>query len=159
MAVRFSTPQPAPSTRQVEQICPAHLRIRDPQCDRKSLHGSPLKAARRLGVCPSNAILLRQMICWHLRRSRPEIILNVFQRIRLRFFRACGLASARVSFASQRRITRTDSAVRIVTCPGFYPCLWSSKIGTVCYACLSKGTETSAQKRVLRCGFALDLVS
>ena len=29
-----------------------------------------------LGICPSNAILLRQMICWHLRRSRPEKILN-----------------------------------------------------------------------------------
>ena len=137
--------------------CPAHLRIRirDPQCDRKSLHGSPLKAARGLGVCPGNAILLRQMICWHLRRARPEQILNVFQRIRLRFFRACGLASTSVSFASQRKITRTDSAVRIVACPGVFPHLWSSKIRTVCYACLSKGTETSAQQRVFRCGFAM----
>ena len=51
--------------------------------------------------------LLRQTICWHLRRSRHEKILNGFQRIRLRFFRACGLASASVSVASQRRITRT----------------------------------------------------
>src|SRR5688572_2962088 len=33
-----------------------------------------------LGVRPSNAILLRQKICRHLRRSRPEKILNVFQR-------------------------------------------------------------------------------
>jgi hypothetical protein len=61
------------------------------------------------GVCPSNAILLRQTICRHLGRSRPEKTLNVFQRIRLRFFRACGLASASISFPSQRRITRTDS--------------------------------------------------
>jgi hypothetical protein len=61
------------------------------------------------GVCPSHAILLRQTICKHLRRSRPETILNVFQRIRLRLFRACGLASASISFPSQRRITRTDS--------------------------------------------------
>jgi hypothetical protein len=45
-----------------------------------------------LGVCPNNAILLRQTICKHLRRSQPEKILNVFQRIRFRFFRACGLA-------------------------------------------------------------------
>ena len=39
----------------------------------------------------------------------PKKILNVFERIRLRFFRACGLASASASFASQRRITQTDS--------------------------------------------------
>jgi hypothetical protein len=53
-----------------------------------------------LGVCPSNAILLRQTIRRHLRRSRPETILNVFHRIRLRLFRACGLASTSSSFAS-----------------------------------------------------------
>jgi hypothetical protein len=29
-----------------------------------------------LGACPSNTILLRQTICRHLRRSRPEKILN-----------------------------------------------------------------------------------
>ncbi len=46
--------------------------------------------------------LLRRTICAHLRRSRPEKILNVFQRIRLRFFRACGLAYARTSLASSR---------------------------------------------------------
>ncbi len=45
-------------------------------------------------------ILLRRTICDHLRRARLEKILNVFQRIRLRFFRACGLASGRTSFAS-----------------------------------------------------------
>jgi hypothetical protein len=54
----------------------------------------------KLEVCPSNAILLRQTICRHLRRSRPEKILNVFQRIRLRFSLACGLASTSRSFAS-----------------------------------------------------------
>jgi hypothetical protein len=42
------------------------------------------------------------MICDHLRRARPTKILNVFQRIRLRFFQACGLASAHTSFASSR---------------------------------------------------------
>ena len=47
------------------------------------------------------------MIRDHLRRARPEAILNifvfqVFQRIHLRFFRACGLASGRTSFASSR---------------------------------------------------------
>src|SRR5688500_839675 len=31
------------------------------------------------------------------------------RRLRLRFFRACGLASASIFFLSQRRITRTDS--------------------------------------------------
>ena len=36
----------------------------------------------------------------HLRRSCPEKIVNVFQRIRLRFFRGCGLASAVISVAS-----------------------------------------------------------
>ena len=33
-------------------------------------------------------VLLRRTIRSHLRRSRPEKILNVFQRIHLRFFRA-----------------------------------------------------------------------
>jgi hypothetical protein len=42
-----------------------------------------------LGACPSHAILLRQTICRHLRRSR--------------------LASAGISFSSQRKITRTGS--------------------------------------------------
>jgi hypothetical protein len=46
-----------------------------------------------LGACPTLTVLLWRMICTHLRRSRPEKILNVFQRIRLRFLRACGLAS------------------------------------------------------------------
>ena len=45
----------------------------------------------------------------HLRRSRPEKILNVFQRIRFRFFQACGLASGHASFASSRRQCRTGS--------------------------------------------------
>ena len=47
--------------------------------------------------------LLRRTMRDHLRRSRPEKILNVFQRIRFRFFQACGLASGRTSFASSRR--------------------------------------------------------
>ena len=51
-------------------------------------------------------VLLRRMICDHLRRARLEKILNVFQRIRLRFSRACGLASSRTSFASSRRHVR-----------------------------------------------------
>jgi len=38
----------------------------------------------------------------HLRRSPPQKILYVFRRIRLRFFRACGLASGRAPFASLR---------------------------------------------------------
>jgi len=44
--------------------------------------------------------LLRRMIRDHLRRSQPGKIFNVFQRIHLRFFWACGLASGRTSFAS-----------------------------------------------------------
>ena len=62
---------------------------------------------RTLGACPTLTFLLWQTIRGHLRRSRPEKILNVFvcQRIRLRFFRACGLASGRTSFASSRTVT------------------------------------------------------
>ncbi len=56
----------------------------------------------RLGACPALTLLLRRTICSHLRRSRLEKILNVFQRIHLRFFLACGLASCRTSFASSR---------------------------------------------------------
>jgi len=55
-----------------------------------------------LGACPTLTVLLRRMIHDQLRRARPEKILNVFQRIRLRFFQACGLASGRTSFASSR---------------------------------------------------------
>ena len=44
-----------------------------------------------LGACPTLTVLLRRMIRTHLRRSRPEKFLNVFQRIHLRLFPACGL--------------------------------------------------------------------
>jgi hypothetical protein len=53
-----------------------------------------------LGACPTLTILLRRMICNHLRRSRPEKILNVFRRMHLRFFRALRRSSGRPSFAS-----------------------------------------------------------
>ncbi len=49
------------------------------------------------------AILLRRTIRGHLLRSRLENTLTVFQQIRFRFFRTCGLASDHGSFASQRR--------------------------------------------------------
>ena len=62
-----------------------------------------------LGACPTLTVRLRQTIHDHLRRSRPEKILNVFQRIRFRFFQACGLASGRAFFASLRRQCRTGS--------------------------------------------------
>jgi hypothetical protein len=39
-----------------------------------------------LGAYPTLTVLLGRMIRTHLRRSRPEKILNVFQRIHLRFF-------------------------------------------------------------------------
>ena len=55
-----------------------------------------------LGACPTLTFLLRRTIRDHLRRSRPEKILTVFQRIHLRFFQACGLASGRTSLASSR---------------------------------------------------------
>jgi len=55
------------------------------------------------------AVLLRRTIRDHLRRSLLGKILDVFQRIHLRFFRACGLAFGRISFASSRRPCRTGS--------------------------------------------------
>ena len=61
------------------------------------------------GACPTLIVLLRRTIRSHLRRSRPEKILNVLQRIHLRFFWACGLASGRTSFASSRRQCQTGS--------------------------------------------------
>jgi hypothetical protein len=57
-------------------------------------HGSSL------GACPTLTFLLRQTMHRHLRCSRRRKILNVFQRIRFRFFSACGLASAGASFVS-----------------------------------------------------------
>src|ERR1700704_4368658 len=62
-----------------------------------------------LGACPTLTFLLRRTIRNHLRRARPEKILNVFQRIHLRFFLACGLASGRTSFASSQGQCRTGS--------------------------------------------------
>jgi hypothetical protein len=62
-----------------------------------------------LGACLTLILLLRRMIRDHLRRSRPEKILKVFQRIHLRFFLACGLASGRASFASSRMPCQTVS--------------------------------------------------
>src|SRR5687767_11225149 len=86
-----------------------------------------------LGVCPSHAILLRQTICSHLGRSRPKTVpaaspsrrraqtwcdlfvapcaLNIFQRIRLWFFRACGLASASISFPRNEGLLRLLDAI------------------------------------------------
>ena len=58
---------------------------------------------------PTLTVLLRRTIRDHQRRSRPEQILNVFQRTRLRFFPACGLASGSASLASLRRQCRTGS--------------------------------------------------
>ena len=55
-----------------------------------------------LGACPTLTVLLRRTIHDHLRRARPEKILNIFQRTPFRFFRACGLASGRTFFASSR---------------------------------------------------------
>ena len=60
------------------------------------------------------SVLLRRTISDYLRRSWPGKILNVFQRIRLRFFPACGLASGRTSFALSRRQCRTGSLRRNV---------------------------------------------
>jgi len=59
-------------------------------------------------------VLLRRTISDYLRRSRPGKILNVFQRIRLRFFLASGLASGRTSFALSGRQCRTGSLRRNV---------------------------------------------
>ncbi len=54
-------------------------------------------------------VLLRRTIRNHLWRPRPDKILTVFvfQQIHLRFFRACGLAFGRTSFASSGRQCRT----------------------------------------------------
>jgi|SRR5262245_39923326 len=56
-----------------------------------------------LGACLTSTVLLRRTSYNHLRRSQPQKILNVFQEMRLRFFRACGQMRGRSSFASLRR--------------------------------------------------------
>ena len=60
------------------------------------------RAGRSFGAWATLTFLLRRTIPYHLRRSRPEKTLNVFQRIHLQFFQACGIASGRTSFASSR---------------------------------------------------------
>jgi len=67
-------------------------------------------------------VLLRRTIRDRLRRSRPEKILNVFHRIGLRFFRACGLAFGRTSVASSRtamsdRLPEDAEKVSVLTRP------------------------------------------
>jgi hypothetical protein len=62
----------------------------------------------------------------HLHRSRPEKILDVFQRIHLRFFRACGLASGRTCFAS----SRTAMSDRFLAL-GDVPTKWTVRAGLV----------------------------
>ncbi|MCG3773616.1 MAG: hypothetical protein JW395_0425 [Nitrospira sp.] len=66
----------------------------DWRCDVEAVGGT------HLGACPALTFLLRRTMSRHLLCSRPQKILNVFQRIRLRFFGACGRASACPSFAS-----------------------------------------------------------
>jgi hypothetical protein len=67
------------------------------------------------GACPILTVLLRRTICDHLRRARPEKILNGFQRIHLRFFQACGLASGHTSFASSRRANVGQAPCHLVS--------------------------------------------
>jgi hypothetical protein len=50
-----------------------------------------VERVRSRGACPALTFLLRRTIRDHLRRARSEKILNVFRRIHLRFFQACGL--------------------------------------------------------------------
>jgi hypothetical protein len=49
-------------------------------------------------------LLLRRTMTRHMLCSRSRKILNVFQRIRLRFFTTCGLASACPSLSSLRTL-------------------------------------------------------
>lgn len=58
-------------------------------------------------------VLLRRTIRGHLRRAQPEKILDVLQRIHLRFFQACGLASDRNLL---RLVTKTMSDVLLAPC-------------------------------------------
>ena len=89
------------------------------------------RAGHSLGACPTLTFLLRQTIHDHLRRSRPEKILNVFRRIHLRFFRACGLASGHTSFASSRtaksdRLLAAWAVLALAALLGLCP-LWVSE--------------------------------
>jgi len=91
------------------------------------------RAGRSLGACPTLTLLLRRTIRDHLHRSRPEKILNVFQRIHLRFFRACGLASGRTSFAS----SRTAMSVRLLAAWAVVGLVW---LLSLCTLCVSEST-------------------
>jgi hypothetical protein len=79
-------------------------------------HRSVFAGVLLLGACPILTVLLRRTICDHLHRSRPEKILNVFQRIRLRFFQACGLASGHTSYTSSQT-AMSDRLLAIVFPP------------------------------------------
>ncbi len=83
------------------------------------------------GACPTLTFLLRRTISRHLLCSRSRKILNVFQRICLRFFEACGLASASTSIASSRTAmsdrllacrSQEQSAQQVRKVPGVFQC-------------------------------------
>jgi putative ABC transport system substrate-binding protein len=80
---------------------------------------------RSLGAYPTLTVLLWRTIRNYLHRSRPETILNVFQRIDLRFVRACGLASCRTYCTSSRtampdRLLASWAVVGFVLLLGLY---------------------------------------
>lgn len=70
-----------------------HLMVLDIHAGRFSLRAAGTMVVRfdgsaggrHLRLCPSHTIPLRQTSCRYLRRSRPQEILDVWQRIRLRF--------------------------------------------------------------------------
>ena len=80
-----------------------------PSSEKLLLNVEPLSDARTplpdffsilLGACPTLTVLLRQTMHRHLLCFQPRNVLNGFPRIRLRFFRVGGRASAGASFAS-----------------------------------------------------------
>jgi hypothetical protein len=66
-----------------------------------------------LGACPPLTVLLRQMICDQLRRSRPEKILNVFRPIRFRFFLALCRSSGRISLNGREKVVAKNGPFKL----------------------------------------------
>jgi hypothetical protein len=72
------------------------------QCDSATAYCPIDVSWRALGACSTLICLLWRTLLDHLPCSHSEKCFIVYRRIHLRFFRACGLAFGRTSFASPR---------------------------------------------------------
>lgn len=83
-----------------------------PMCIAGPARSPTMNRSAIIGACPALPFPLWRIMARHLLCSRHWKILNVFQRVRLRFFGACSRASAYPSFVSSR-MAMSDRRLRM----------------------------------------------